>query len=277
MSEMKQQTLGFIGAGNMAGSLIGGLISDRYPPQNIWVSDVDEAKLKDLNHRFGVHTSTDNKSVAECAQVLVLAVKPQILQSVAAELAVTIRECAPVLVSIAAGITEAALDRWVGGGAAIVRCMPNTPALVKTGATALHANERATAEQRNQAEAIMRSVGLTVWVDREPLLDVVTALSGSGPAYFFLLMEAMEDAAVELGLDRATARLLAQQTALGAGRIAIESEEPPAELRRRVTSPGGTTEKAIAAFERGGLRALVREAVGAAARRATELSEQLGG
>lgn len=273
---MKQHQLGFIGAGNMAGSLIGGLISDNYPADTLWVSDVDTAKLKDLANRFGVHTSTDNRNVVERVQLLVLAVKPQVLQSVVVDLAETLQRIRPVLVSIAAGIPEAALDRWSGGGLAIVRCMPNTPSMVKTGATALHANERVTAEQRNRAEAIMRSVGLTVWVDREPLLDAVTALSGSGPAYFFLLMEAMEEAAVGLGLDRATARLLTQQTALGAGRIAIESEEPPAELRRRVTSPGGTTEQAIAAFDQGGLQALVSSAMAAAARRATELSEQLG-
>lgn len=273
---MKQQILGFIGAGNMAGSLIGGLISDGYPAGEIWVSDVDTAKLKDLSARFGVHTAEDNLSVASRAQILVLAVKPQVMKPVVTELAAVIRERKPVLVSIAAGIGEDALDRWAGGGVAIVRCMPNTPALVKTGATALHANERATEDQRNQAEAIMRSVGLTVWVDREPLLDTVTALSGSGPAYFFMLMEAMENAAVELGLDRTTARLLSQQTALGAGRIAIESEEPPAELRRRVTSPGGTTERAIAAFENGGLPTLVGDAIRAAAQRAAELSEQLG-
>lgn len=274
---MKQRQLGFIGAGNMAGSLIGGLISDGYPAESIWVSDVDTEKLKDLANRFGVRTSADNRTVAECSQILVLAVKPQVLRSVVVDLAETIQKANNVLISIAAGITEAAIDRWAGGGAAIVRCMPNTPAMVKTGATALHANDRITAEQRSLAEAIMRSVGLTVWVDREPLLDAVTALSGSGPAYFFLLMEAMEEAAVGLGLDRGTARLLTQQTALGAGRIAIESEEPPAELRRRVTSPGGTTERAIAVFERGDLRMLVAEAMAAATRRAAELSEKLGG
>jgi pyrroline-5-carboxylate reductase len=272
----KQQPLGFIGAGNMAGSLIGGLIADGYPVSEIWVSDVDGAKLKDLANRFGVHTSEDNRIVAERVDILVLAVKPQIMKPVVEALAPVVQDRRPVLVSIAAGITEAALDRWAGGGAAIVRCMPNTPALVRTGATALHANDRTTPMQRNQAEAILRSVGLTVWVNDEALLDAVTALSGSGPAYFFLMMEAMEEAAVALGLDRSTARLLSQQTALGAGRIAIESEEPPAELRRRVTSPGGTTERAIAAFENGNLRELVGEAMQAAALRAAELSEQLG-
>ncbi len=274
---MKQQILGFIGAGNMAGSLIGGLVSDGFAPGNIWVSDVDAAKLKDLESRFGINTSQDNRAVAERAQVIVLAVKPQILQSVATELADTVQRRKPLMVSIAAGITESALERWLGAGVALVRCMPNTPALVKTGATALHGNDRITDEQRNQAEAIMRSVGLAVWVEREELLDAVTALSGSGPAYFFMMMEAMEAAAIELGLDQATARLLTQQTGLGAARIAIESEETPAELRKRVTSPGGTTERAIQAFETGGLYELVEKAMRAASERSAELSRQLGG
>jgi pyrroline-5-carboxylate reductase len=273
---MKQKILGFIGAGNMAGSLIGGLVADGYPAQSLWVSDVDAPKLEDLAQRFGVNAAADNATVAEQADVLVLAVKPQAIRPVAEGLAAVVQRRKPLLISIAAGIRESDLNRWVGGGAAIVRCMPNTPALVQTGATGLHANAAASAGERSQAEAILRAVGLTVWVEREELLDTVTALSGSGPAYFFLLIEAMEDAAVELGLDRPTARLLAQQTALGAGRIAIESEEAPAELRRRVTSPGGTTEQAIGIFERGGLPQLVREAMEAAVRRAGELSEQLG-
>jgi pyrroline-5-carboxylate reductase len=181
-----------------------------------------------------------------------------------------------LIISIAAGVREASLDRWLGGNASIVRCMPNTPALVKTGATALHANNRVSPEQKSMAEAILRAVGVAVWVEQEELLDAVTALSGSGPAYFFLFMEAMEDAATELGLDKATARLLTQQTALGAARIAIESDDGPAELRRRVTSPGGTTEKAIEIFEGGSLRRLVLEAMKAANARAAELSKQLG-
>lgn len=274
---MKQQILGFIGAGNMAGSLIGGLVSDGFAPGNIWVSDVDAAKLKDLESRFGVHTSQDNQVVAGQAQVVVLAVKPQTLQTVATGLAATVQQRQPLVVSIAAGVSEAALERWLGGEVALVRCMPNTPALVKTGATALHGNARITEAQKSQAEAIMRSVGLAVWVEREDLLDAVTALSGSGPAYFFLMMEAMEAAAIALGLDQATARLLTQQTGLGAARIAIESEEPPAELRQRVTSPGGTTERALQVFEAGGLHGLVEQAMRAASERAAELSRQLGG
>ena len=273
---MKQQVLGFIGAGNMAASLISGLIADHYPADRIWVSDVNEAALAHLAERYGVHTTPRNAEVAEHAEILVLAVKPQILRAVVEELTGPLQARHPLLVSIAAGITAGSIDRWAGGSQAIVRCMPNTPAMVKTGATGLCANAAVSEAQRSQAEAILRAVGLTVWVEDETLLDAVTALSGSGPAYFFLMMEAMEDAGVALGLDRDTARLLSQQTALGAGRIAIESDEPPAELRRRVTSPGGTTERAIATFEEGGLSPLVAKAMEAAARRAAELSVQLG-
>jgi pyrroline-5-carboxylate reductase len=273
---MKQQSLGFIGAGNMASSLMAGLLADGYHPKNIWASDVDQEKLASLATRFGIHTAADNHAVVENSQIVVLAVKPQTIPAVAREIAAVVKRCKPLVISLAAGITEAAIDRWLGGDNAIVRCMPNTPALVKTSATALHGNANISADQRNRAEAILRSVGIAVWVEREELLDAVTALSGSGPAYFFLLMEAMEDAAVALGLAPQTARLLTQQTALGAARVAIESEESPADLRKRVTSPGGTTEKAIRSFEKGRLQALVLEAMSAARDRAVELSRQLG-
>jgi pyrroline-5-carboxylate reductase len=274
---MKHKALGFIGAGNMASSLVGGLLADGYAPQDLWVSDVDPAKLEVLASRFGIHVSRDNRVVAEISSVLIFAVKPQILRAVAEEVAEVVGKSRPLIVSIAAGVTEAAIDRWLGGGQAIVRCMPNTPALVKSAATALHANERVSAAQRSAAESILRSVGLTVWVEREELLDAVTAVSGSGPAYFFLLMEALEQTAIELGLDAEGARLLTQQTALGAARIAIESKEGPAELRRRVTSPQGTTERAIAVFENGGFRSLVAAAVKAAHARAGELCQEFGG
>jgi len=273
---MKQPLLGFIGAGNMAGSLISGLVADGYPADRIWVSDINQDALDHLASQCGVHATPRNAIVAEHAQVLILAVKPQILGGVVRELADIIQARQPLVVSIAAGISAGSIDAWAGGQVAIVRCMPNTPAMVKTAATGLYANARVGEEQRSQAEAILRAVGLTVWVHGEQQLDAVTALSGSGPAYFFLLMEAMEAAGVALGLDPDTARLLSQQTALGAGRIAIESTEAPAELRHRVTSPGGTTEQAIAVFESGGFRELVSKAMQAAARRAAELSEQLG-
>ncbi|MFM8333586.1 MAG: pyrroline-5-carboxylate reductase [Candidatus Methylumidiphilus sp.] len=273
---MKQQTLGFIGAGNMAGSLIAGLCADGYEPGKIWVSDLDPEKLDLLARRFGVNTTSSNAAVAENSQVLVLAVKPQAMREAALGLATTVQRCKPLVISLAAGVTESAIDRWLGGGNDIVRCMPNTPALVKTGATALHGNDNISDEQRSRAEAVLRAVGLAVWVDREELLDAVTALSGSGPAYFFLFMEAMEDAAIKLGLEPQTALLLTQQTALGAARLAIESDESPTELRRKVTSPGGTTEQAIAQFESAGLRPLVLEAMRAAHSRAFGLSMELG-
>lgn len=273
---MKRQNLGFIGAGNMANSLIAGLLADGYPPQSIWVSDVDAEKLDQMASRFGVHTLANNQAVAENSQVLVLAIKPQMMKAVTREIAPSVQKAKPLVVSLAAGIAAGAIDRWLGGNVDIVRCMPNTPALVKTGATALYGSENVSQEQRSRAEAVLRAVGLTVWVETEALLDAVTALSGSGPAYFFLFMEAMEEAAVQLGLDAATARLLTQQTALGAARLAMESDDSPAELRRRVTSPGGTTERAVAAFENAGLRSLVEGAMRAARDRALELSQQLG-
>ncbi len=273
---MKQQTIGFIGAGNMAGSLIAGLWADGYDPKKIWASDPDSEKLDSLASRFGVNTTANNLTVVENAQVLVLAVKPQAMREVSLGLAATVQRCQPLVISLAAGVTEASIDRWLGGGNDIVRCMPNTPALVKTGATALHGNDNISAEQRSRAEAVLRAVGVAVWVEREELLDAVTALSGSGPAYFFLFMEAMEEAALKLGLAPQTARLLTQQTALGAARLAIESDESPADLRRKVTSPGGTTERAIGSFEEGGLRTLVLDAMRAAENRAVELSRELG-
>ena len=273
---MKEQTIGFIGGGNMAGSLVGGLIADGFTPNNIWVSDVDAGKLAELRDHWRVNTSTDNTQVAAMARVLVLAVKPQILHTVAADIAETVRQHRPLAISIAAGIRAKDIERWLGGSAAVVRCMPNTPALVRTGATALHANAHVSDEQQDWAESVLRAVGLTVWVDDESMLDAVTALSGSGPAYFFLFMEAMEKAALELGLDHRTARLLTEQTAFGAAKVALEVDEPPDELRRRVTSPGGTTEKAIEIFEQGGLRALVAQAMRAARRRSIELSNELG-
>ena len=179
---MKQLTLGFIGAGNMASSLIAGLCADGYAAEKICASDLDAEKLDALSSRYGITTSANNQAVVEKSQILVLAVKPQALRDVAIGIASTVQRCKPLIISIAAGVTEADIDRWLGGGNDIVRCMPNTPALVKTGATALHGNDNISAEQRSRAEAIMRAVGLAVWVEREALLDTVTAVSGSGPA-----------------------------------------------------------------------------------------------
>ncbi|WNV04845.1 pyrroline-5-carboxylate reductase [Candidatus Methylospira mobilis] len=273
---MKQQKLGFIGAGNMAGSLIAGLIADGYAPANIWVSDPNQDKREQFSASFGIHTTPDNNEVVNQARLVVLAVKPQVLRYTAQEIAAAIRQSQPLVVSLAAGVAIADITRWLDGYSSIVRSMPNTPALVKSGATGLYAHASVGFEQRNQAESVLRAVGLTVWVENESLLDVVTALSGSGPAYFFLFMEAMETAAVQLGLAPQTARILTQQTALGASRLAIESDEAPAQLREKVTSPGGTTEQAIRVFEESGLRATVEAAIRAAQQKAVELSQGAG-
>ena len=181
-----------------------------------------------------------------------------------------------LVVSIAAGISQDSLAEWLGADVAVVRCMPNTPALVRTGATALHANINVSDEQKDLAENILRSVGISLWVSSEAELDAVTAVSGSGPAYYFLLMEAMENAALALGLSESTARLLIQQTALGAAKIALESNDTPRELRHKVTSPGGTTEQAIKTFEEGEFSLLVSKALHAARDRSIEMSKELG-
>jgi len=274
MAKMKIQKIGFIGGGNMASSLISGLIASGHSPQHLWVSDINPDTLKALAENLNVNTSASNDAVINEVDVIVLAVKPKALSSVAKSAAVLIQQKKPLVVSIAAGISQHSLSQWLGADTAIVRCMPNTPALVLTGATALHANARVTAEQRNLAENIMRSVGIALWVKVESELDAVTAVSGSGPAYYFLLMEAMEKAALEMGLSEVTARLLVQQTALGAAKIALESSESPEQLRKRVTSPGGTTQRAIETFEQGGFTGLVSKALNAARDRSIEMSKQ---
>jgi len=274
MKKMNIQKIGFIGGGNMASSLISGLIASGHSPQHLWVSDINPDALKALAENLNVNTSTSNDTVINEVDVIVLAVKPQILSNVAKSAAALIQQKKSLVVSIAAGISQHSLSQWLGADTAIVRCMPNTPALVLTGATALYANARVTVEQRNLAENIMRSVGIALWVKDESELDAVTAVSGSGPAYYFLLMEAMEKAALELGLSEATARLLVQQTALGAAKIALESSESPEQLRKRVTSPGGTTQRAIETFEQGRFTELVSKALHAARDRSIEMSKQ---
>lgn len=272
----RQLKIGFIGAGNMASSLIGGLLADGFPADAIWVSDIDRDRLRFLAERSGVHAACENHEVVACSDVVVLAVKPQQIRGVAKGIAAAVQRRKPLIVSIAAGIREHDLERWLGGEVAIVRAMPNTPALVQSGATALHANPAVNPKQREQTESLLRAVGLTVWVQEEALLDAVTAVSGSGPAYFFLLMEAMEKQGIKLGLDPATARLLVEQTALGAAKLALEADVSPEELRRRVTSPGGTTERALAVLQQGGFDELIGRALEAACLRSAELSAELG-
>lgn len=273
---MKDISIAFVGGGNMARSLIGGLLAGGSDPDRLWVADPDAGQRELLRSRFGVHTSTSNPDIAAKADVIVLAVKPQVLHAVAKDLAETVRMHQPLVISIAAGVREPDLRRWLNGEPAIVRAMPNTPALVGCGATALFANLWVDDNQRQLAESILRAVGLTVWVEDESLLDAVTALSGSGPAYFFLLMEALEQAGIRLGLKAELARLLTLQTAFGAAKMALESADTAATLRARVTSPGGTTERAIGVFQAGQLDQLVAQALEAACQRSQELGSWLG-
>lgn len=271
---MKTTKIGFIGGGNMAASLLNGLVASGHEPKQLWVSDINPETLAVLSANLNVNVTQSNQEVIDSADIVVLAVKPQILAQVAKEIAPLLKP-QQLVVSIAAGINQTSLGKWLGEDAAIVRCMPNTPALVLTGATALHANDKVTSEQKDLAETILRAVGIALWVNNERELDAVTAVSGSGPAYYFLLMEAMEKVAVDLGLSEGTARLLIQQTALGAAKIALESSESPSELRKRVTSPGGTTQKAIETFENGGFSQLVSQALHAARDRSVEMSKQM--
>jgi len=273
---MEKTRIAFIGAGNMARSLVGGLVADGWDPARISVSDPDEQQLAALRSRFPVATTTRNTQLVETTGVVVLAVKPQAIKDVARELSDTVQAHRPLVISVAAGVRVADLMRWLGGDCALVRCMPNTPALVQSGATVLYASQAASAEQKDLAESILRAVGLALWIEDESLMDAVTALSGSGPAYFLLVIEALQEAGERLGLSHSTARLLALQTAFGAAKMALESSGDVAFLRRQVTSPGGTTEKALGVLEDGGIRELFDKALAAARDRSRELAAQFG-
>jgi pyrroline-5-carboxylate reductase len=261
--------IAFIGAGNMASSLISGLIASGHSPANISASDPAAAQLDKLR-ALGVVTCAANDEAVRSAEVVVLAVKPQVLGTVLGGLsALTPKQ---LIVSIAAGIPISSLQSWTAPDQAIVRCMPNTPALLGAGITALFANDQATTEQRALAEAVLAAAGTTLWVESEALLDAVTAVSGSGPAYFFYLMEAMVEAGVALGLDEQTAKTLTIETAYGAALMAREGTAAPATLRANVTSPGGTTERALSILEAADSRGIINAALAGAAERARELA-----
>ncbi|HEU4669124.1 MAG TPA: pyrroline-5-carboxylate reductase [Dyella sp.] len=266
--------IAFIGGGNMARSLIGGLIRTGVAASSIAVSDPQAEGRQALAREFGVATYAENRLAAADAEVVLLAVKPQIMPAIREELREVFQRQRPLLISIAAGVRLDQLERWFGA-LPIVRCMPNTPALIGAGATGLCANARVSPPQRAQAQHILDAAGLTRWVDDEALMDTVTGIAGSAPAYFFAVVEALEDAAVAQGMERDTARALAAQTCLGAGRMLTESGEAPAELRRRVTSPNGTTQAALESFARDDLAGIVAHAVAAATRRGGELAAEL--
>jgi pyrroline-5-carboxylate reductase len=268
--------IAFIGGGHMTTSLVGGLRARGAAAENLCVSDPVAAQRERLEFDFGVRTTPANAEAIREAEVVVLAVKPQDMaaaaQSIAAELAIRRR----IVVSIAAGIRVANLRHWLGSATPVVRTMPNRPALIGAGITAACAGPGVEHADRATVERVLSTAGPLVWLDDESQMDVVTAVSGSGPAYFFLLVEALEDAGVALGLSRDVARQLATHTALGAGRMVTESSDPPARLREQVTSKGGTTAAALAVLESAGLRDIFAAAVAAAARRSAELADQFG-
>ncbi|MHA6492047.1 pyrroline-5-carboxylate reductase [Pseudomonas borbori] len=276
--------IAFIGAGNMAASLIGGLRAQGFDASAIRASDRGAEQRAKISAEHGIQTFASNAEAIENADLIVLSVKPQVMKEVCLDLAAHLRT-SQLVVSVAAGIDCASLETWLAqpdaDGAqptrpAIVRCMPNTPALLRQGVSGLYANAQVSPAQRQQAEQLLSAVGLALWLEHETLIDAVTAVSGSGPAYFFLLIEAMTAAGEKLGLSREIAAQLTAHTALGAARMVTSSEVDASELRRRVTSPAGTTEAAIKSFQADGFEAIVEKALNAAASRSVELAKQLG-
>jgi pyrroline-5-carboxylate reductase len=263
----------FIGGGNMASALIGGLLKNGWSAETISVVEIDPAARSRLQRELGVraHANADGIAGADC---IVVAVKPQQLR----EVAVGLRQAVggALVISIAAGVRASDLSRWLGGHARIVRAMPNTPALVLTGMTGLYAAPGIAPEDRSTAERILRAAGRTVWVDDESEIDAVTAISGSGPAYVFYFIEALQEAAADLGFTAETARELALQTFAGAVKLAAESTDDVATLRAKVTSKGGTTERALAQLEQDSVKAAIVRAARAAAERSRELGDALG-
>jgi len=269
---MKNTNIGFIGAGNMATALIGGLCNSGFEGNHVYVSDRDENKLQPLAKTFQLNICSSNQALLDACQVVVLAVKPQAMQAVISDLQIGNEN--RLYLSIAAGIRTDQLCNWFGQEVALVRAMPNTPALVQAGAAGLYANATVSSEQKQIAENIMSAVGLALWVETESQLDAVTALSGSGPAYFFYMMEAMEQAGAELGLAADVVHSLTVQTAVGAAKLAQTATEAPAQLRNRVTSPGGTTEAAINHMQSENGLNIIKQAVLAANRRSEELGRE---
>jgi pyrroline-5-carboxylate reductase len=269
------QKLAFIGGGNMARSLIGGLIARGTSAQSISVADPIATQLESLRSQFGVRVSQDNAEVARGADVVVLAVKPQEMRVVTSALANAIAPHA-LIISVAAGIRASDIHSW-SGGIAVVRCMPNRPALQGCGMTGLFATDNVSIEHRKLAEGILNAVGATIWLEQESHMDVVTAISGSGPAYFFLLIEMLEQSGVALGLAPDVSHRLAVETAYGSGLMAREAKEPASVLREQVTSKGGTTAAALDVLEAQKVRDIFAAAIQAAARRSAQIADEFGG
>lgn len=270
-----QKTIAFIGAGNMASNLIGGLIESGIDPNAIWATRRDATKLAILADQLGIKTTTDNNKAVQVADVIILATKPHHCARLCQGLFDEIQARKPLVISVVAGLEAKTLQAWLGDNIAIVRAMPNTPTAIRCGATALYAMASVNAEQREIAQVIARAVGMAIWIDNEDDMHTITALSGSGPAYFYLFMEQLARAATAMGLPEKTAQLLTAQTAFGASQLALKSGNTVAELRAAVTSPKGTTASAIQTFCDKGLDNIVECAIKKARQRSVELATQL--
>lgn len=272
-NQLDHLKISFIGGGNMAKALIGGLVDQGFAASQINVVESDAAKRAQLKSDFGVNATDQLPSITH-SDLIVLAVKPQQLRDVSIFLGSLLKQ--QLLISIAAGVRIKDLSRWLGGYQAIIRVMPNTPAQIRQGISALYAPNVVSESQRQQAESILQAVGQTLWLSSEESMDAVTAISGSGPAYVFYLMEALQDAAIALGFNQEQARLLSLQTFAGATQLASQSEHDVVELRHQVTSKGGTTERAIQSMEAAEIKRVIAKATEAAAQRSKELGDLLG-
>jgi len=274
--------IGFIGGGNMAGSLIGGLAeSVRSKDSSLDISnwavfEPNNERALELKKNHGISVAANNNDLVSNSNVIVLAVKPQVLENVLVPLKESINQSKPLIISIVAGIRSTSIEKWLGTEHGIVRVMPNTPALIGSGASGLFANNHVTESQRSFTENLMSRSGVCVWVKDEEDIDTVTALSGSGPAYFMLFIQSLIDSAISAGLDESSAKTLATATAAGAAKLIDSSDESIATLIDNVTSPGGTTEKALASFEESNLADIVQSAFEAAKQRSVTLADELG-
>lgn len=272
---LTQHKIAFIGSGNIARALVAGLLAQQFVASNIWVTGQNYEKLLSFENKFQVNTTIENASAVAKCDVLVLCVKPHQLHSVCCDLKAIIQKKRPLVISVAAGVTLALLESWLGVGVPIIRSMPNTPCAIAAGVTGFVANQFAEIEQLAATKELFNSVGITFYLKDENHLDVVTALSGCGPAYVFLFIEALQQAAVAAGLDSEVAGLMTQQMIYGAARMALESGKEAAELRREVTSVGGATESALITLQQGRFHNLIAAALNSAAERSREITLQL--
>lgn len=258
---MQKLSIGFIGGGNMTKSLVAGLLSSDFDQNKVWVCDRNKAKNDFFLQKYQINTTEDLQKLANCCQIIVLSVKPNHMAEVAFEIGKTVKKNKLLIISIAAGIEIKTLENWYGATTPIVRAMPNMPSSVQAGATGLFHNGNLATQQISQAEHILRSCGVITWVKEEHLIDVITALSGSGPAYFFRMMELLSETAMELGLTKEQAHLFTVQTAYGASKMALESSQGLTDLRKQITSKGGVTQVSLKVLDKYNIEKMLHEAL----------------